>query len=647
MANILNNNFHNLRLEINSEEYWDFFINKDNDVIDYNIASNGELYDKCLASYIDISDKACVEGDDIVSKETYTWEDAKSQPHVLHNVGYTGVDNNLIHFERDRIANREFVEIYQNSTYLIDGSSKLRLHQIKSGTKLYDYPLTVEENKIRLNGGFYQGFFKTNDCKYQVLPSEMKQGDIWHLEFVLNKTEFEKESDKTLNDKYPNNKGIFFYLGTRAENKWDYFYTKDEDNQQLFIDDYLEEDEEIGDGSCRINAFVGEVITMPIEWESEAVDDYLSFKYYDESLYKIQDHGLEDYFYEYHKANIIDENQPSSLITCWCKNSDCNTEEKKTYRISCCCANKCRKIETTVTSSTNSKCDGYLSRCTPFDLIEDFDEIDDIEDYIEGDLDISDFEFTTENGFNLKEVGQRYFETDNKFLLFDRTCNGYTVDTYQNGDKIRYINKKTNFKGNLFVLMNRTCNGYTVDTIDKLRESENIEYDTKKDITRNAFALRITDDGEIGYRYIVQDCEAEDFNIKVIEAYSTQNLIKEGEWYVVNVRIKAFANTMILEFYINGKLVFITNEIPKFNFRKLNDIDEKQMTVPYNISIGGGTQGLCETILPNYMLNPYREYDLETNFAGTFIGFISKFRFYTCNMDFFAVQSNFKYEFRQ
>jgi hypothetical protein len=59
-------------------------------------------------------------------------------------------------------------------------------------------------------------------------------------------------------------------------------------------------------------------------------------------------------------------------------------------------------------------------------------------------------------------------------------------------------------------------------------------------------------------------------------------------------------------------------------------LDEKQEAVPYSISIGGGTQGLVETILPDYMCNINNEFPLETYFTGTFIGDFKSFKFYTC-----------------
>ena len=119
-----------------------------------------------------------------------------------------------------------------------------------------------------------------------------------------------------------------------------------------------------------------------------------------------------------------------------------------------------------------------------------------------------DFEYETDNSFKLKSANDYYFYTDNKFLLFDRTCNGYTVRNWEEGTMMMYYGKKDKFKENLFILMNRTCTGHTVKDIDNLRDEANNKYDDLyKDIYNNAFALRITDDGELGYRLLTYDCE--------------------------------------------------------------------------------------------------------------------------------------------
>ena len=78
------------------------------------------------------------------------------------------------------------------------------------------------------------------------------------------------------------------------------------------------------------------------------------------------------------------------------------------------------------------------------------------------------------------------------------------------------------------------------------------------------------------------------------------------------------------------KLKYITSELPKLNLHDLDEIKEKQEGVAYNISVGGGTQGLAETIMPDYMYNPTRTFPIEENFSGTFIGDIKSFKLYTC-----------------
>ncbi len=73
-----------------------------------------------------------------------------------------------------------------------------------------------------LYGGFYQGFYKLFGYPYEVLPTRYPKG--WTVEMTL-KPRFTDAyippvGATTLNDYYPDNSGIFFYMGTRAENKY-------------------------------------------------------------------------------------------------------------------------------------------------------------------------------------------------------------------------------------------------------------------------------------------------------------------------------------------------------------------------------------------------------------------------------------------
>ena len=199
MANLKENNLHNLKLMVNKDEYWDFFVDKDT----YDVYSfkNG-LYESCLISYIDACNKECVSGDTwLFSSKDYSWENSVSIDNTLYNISYNGLDNGLFQFRKDKISNKEFLDFYQSNSFRIDENDfRLKLHSVSGSTQQYEYPLHADECQIKLNGGFYQGFFETECDKYQVLPNKLWEGTPWEFEFELKKCDLEPESKKTLND---------------------------------------------------------------------------------------------------------------------------------------------------------------------------------------------------------------------------------------------------------------------------------------------------------------------------------------------------------------------------------------------------------------------------------------------------------------
>jgi hypothetical protein len=110
-----------------------------------------------------------------------------------------------------------------------------------------------------------------------------------------------------------------------------------------------------------------------------------------------------------------------------------------------------------------------------------------------------------------------------------------------------------------------------------------------------------------------------------------------------------------LKLYVNGKLFFVVENFEEIIPRPLNVEKEKQIGVAYNISLGGGTQGLHDNLtfsgcpvslsgitlqqdpecLTTDTLNNTIYSGLTTNifleeyFGGSFIGDISTFRMYT------------------
>lgn len=663
--NIFNNNRQYFNLKINYDEYWDFYLNKD--IFQPYSFDDSTLYDKCLISYIDLENSSCIENDWIVSMDNYQWEYAISNGETFYNIGYTGVDNGLIQFRKDRISNKDFLKIYSESDFTINsGDTRLKLHAISGNTMVYEYPYEILNGSVKLNGGFFQGVFKTECENYQILPSTLNNGDEWHFEFVLNKTEFDKESNKTLNDKHPNNKGFFFFIGTRAENKWAYFYDKTfmSGVTDITLDDVID-DEGMECNPDSLNRFSN------LDWYDELnwwrideeikkhtidTDDYVNYIYYPQDLYDIEyeNEYLDEYVFLNSKPIVIDDEKlATDLSDCCLDKYSCGKKKEKQIivekTIHCCNCGHCKEYS----SITEVIDDSYIccsEKYTFDDYLLDADEVfewyGDTE-YLEDELNIEDFDFqTAKYGLSIKS-NKRYNKiySDNKFLLFHRAKDGFTIGNWVEDTIVEYRQLKSSFNGNLFLLMNRTCTGYTIQTIDDLLEQHIKKYNIYEDLYNNALGFRITDDGKIGYRYIDVDCEINDDNkIQIHEGYSKSNIIHENEWYVIHIVVVSYYTTMKFKFYVNGKLKYITKEVPKLKLRKLNEEDEKQELVAYNISLGGGTQGLCDVILPNYMKVYDYVFPLEEYFSGTFIGYIKKFRFYNCKMEYLNIYNNFTFE---
>lgn len=581
MTNVLNHNFNNLRLRVNHDDYWDFFLNMDNNSF-VNVKKG--LQTDCLVSYIDASIPECVFYDDLMGLESYTWDKASVGENIeLKNIGYVGMDNGLIFFQKDRIPNDEFLKLFTGSTLEIPSDDKrLHLKRVTGCTTEWEYPISVSHDNgieaLRLNGGFYQGFFKLFGYDYAVLPIRPKSE--WTFEFVLKPEQFEAESSKTLNDKYPDNKGIFFYMGTRAENKWWYLYSHNE--SESFPERFPTEDQ--------LNS--GYVV-----FDDSTIDIINS-----------------DYVGEEHYVSPGDETAISY---------------------------------------------DYAEYTRPAE----WDERYASEEYVGTDVKIDpDMPLDTSTGLPLNEANQYEIKTNNKFIWMNRTETGFTTNNFDEDAEYVLVGQKPDNEENKFIDYNRTPTGKTASSPNCNTISENGDpavrnrYTLYKDIIGNALAFRIKDDGSIGYRMMVLDCESDTKRYGIIEEYSLPGVVPMGEWHVVDVRMKMNVSIdnetcpplgkrkMRLMFYVDGKLKFISKELPELVLRELKDLKEKQEGVPYNISIGGGTQGLCDMIMLDYYALPKYILPLEENFAGSFIGWIKSFKFYDCKIGFNGISENVDFE---
>jgi hypothetical protein len=288
---------------------------------------------------------------------------------------------------------------------------------------------------------------------------------------------------------------------------------------------------------------------------------------------------------------------------------------------------------------------------------------------------------------NLSPPPIDYTETDNGFLIYSRASNnprcgscgvehreGYTVCTFTGGTiSIASTREVVTDDRNPFLVYSRAKSGDTRcggcggshpagETVCSFSgfTSPELELDKDLDLIDNALGFRIREDGSIGYRKLIMTTTCVN-NLSVTactieEAYSASGMVTNDQWHLIS--IKFVANTTLdecelewkpartgkLMFYIDGKLKFVVNNFKEFISSRLNEHKDKQLAVPYNISLGGGTQGLIEEM--TFDGPDPRDFGscLDENFAGTFIGDISQFRFYICGMDYCNISNNFEQE---
>lgn len=221
ISNITQNTQYNLKFKLNSDDYDDFKLsNIGEDVVIYDGLNE---YDDNVMTYIDFTNHYCyrsdsnVHGFSVESLPNYKWVDAVNSGFTLPTYWLTGLDNGSLTYT-EPISN--WVESFSFNMQPMD--YKLRLTPIDGFLRSNSYYIYRTDDGIECNGGFLQGFFKLFGKDYQVLPTSLSNKSF---EFVLNRNVSDNKIN-ILNKKNPNNEGIFFFMGTRAENKFWYFSNK-------------------------------------------------------------------------------------------------------------------------------------------------------------------------------------------------------------------------------------------------------------------------------------------------------------------------------------------------------------------------------------------------------------------------------------
>ena len=138
------------------------------------------------------------------------------------------------------------------------------------------------------------------------------------------------------------------------------------------------------------------------------------------------------------------------------------------------------------------------------------------------------------------------------------------------------------------------------------------------------------------------------------EKYSASGMVPDNQWVQIAIRFMAY-ETYIgcelngvprrkgrLDFYVNGYLKYSVDDFDEFLFKDLYEYREKQEGVPFNYSLGGGSQGLIDSNTINGPDPKDENLVIQENFAGTFYGDISKFRLYGCCLDITTIRYRFE-----
>jgi hypothetical protein len=581
------------------------------------------------------------------------------------DIGLTGIDNGLV----DLMSGQTI--IFTNG--LLNESEKFdrlkfdrrfKMFQVTGNTnspniKFSGFDKTVLYEMITKNspfegrynelyGGFYQGFYKLFGYDYEIFPERMNKG--WSVEMVLKPrliNEYTPSSgETTLNEIYPNNKNTFFYFGTRAENKFNHHAS----GYPKCLSGYTR----VTSGLTNLEtcACCNRTITnsrciyvYPPRSNGNVHDPHVNYgcgKCNGNPDKKIScgcncnDKPCETCGWECqtHKCDIIIEPTPTPTPTPAPTNT-CNPTPV--------CTPSCTKCET---------CDTCDSCTTGFTSIENTCESDPLWDSLSNNL-----SFRLCGDPKNPQIGVRVLkltgdcQTTGTCVTGQTYVTGHTVFDYCTPQIYPYcerVNPSFLDEEHWFQINVVWERNTFFDECD-LRFKGGLDDITKKiyleSLANNTVSL-------ITVPYTHENGETPE---KI-------ELVQLNETWLKNKKYRKGK----LKIYINGKLFHTIDDFEEVIPRGLNTDKERQVGVPFNISWGGGTQGLRENLtftslenlngpyiqdpenLPNNDLSGTSLSSLTTNilieqnFAGTFEGAISQFRMYVTPMSASEVKHNFK-----
>lgn len=183
-----------------------------NTLVSLNNYNNNPLNDTCFSAFTGICDVGLTAIDNgLVTEMTGNT--------LYYSMGIRDdYKFNPLYYDR-RFKMRPITGYTQSPNTRFSGITGQTLYNIvtKSSTTIGQY--------YELYGGYLQGFYQLYGYDYKILPERVNKG--WTVEMLLKPRLTEEfipsENQTYLNNIYPDNKGTFFFMGARAENKfWHY-----------------------------------------------------------------------------------------------------------------------------------------------------------------------------------------------------------------------------------------------------------------------------------------------------------------------------------------------------------------------------------------------------------------------------------------
>jgi hypothetical protein len=604
IQNIRNHSNNSIKLRLDTSEYYDFYLSKDE--IEYDqetvfstnligfddgnvLPVNIRLWDPDCSPQFELYYDDFESDNNIMSDKFYPFPDLVDASCYslsgICDVGLTGIDNGLT----DRMSGEtlyytrgllDSINKFDRLTYdrhlkLISVTSNVRSPNSRfsgiTANTLYNI-VSKQEAGIgyyqELYGGFYQGFYKLYEYDWEILPERYELG--WSMETVIKPRiydEFEPGAgETTLNEIYPNNAGIFFYMGTRAEDKF-YHYATGHPESYTAYTRVTEELSCLKTCSCTLTAFTSDCYNVyPISGDTYQGTDCT-----------VCGNACE------HKVVAIPPKDPTIDVL---SNSFAIrlSGDSKNPKINI------RTITITGACQTTADCETHEYYLTGYTINNIYSDIG-IYDFCSGSTNQTDF-LNTEKWLQVDVVFKRYTFYEGCDLLYEGGIGEMSSLIYpatERGDTLSLIQPP-----------------YTHD-----QEKE----------------------------------------------YPVQRVVMNRDF--IDSKDKRLGS---LKVYLNGYLFMIVENFEEIIPRPLNTEKEKQIGVSYSMSWGGGTQGLRENLtfnsctgttyqqdpelFPDTVLSGTSLSQLETGillekyFGGTFDGAISEFRFYAEPLNGGQVQHN-------